>query len=78
MAQKKKGSNVSRLFQINEQDLSDLEQILPRMADWLSTPNMTNCQRVQIRRVQKIVSDVRWHYGPPGEMKIIPADSDHL
>ncbi len=57
-----------KLFQINEDDLAVLESILPQFADALM-PVLTNKERVQIRRVQSILSDVRWNYGPPTEIE---------
>ncbi len=66
---------MSRLFQIKEDDLGALEAVLPQLADALM-PVLTNKLRVQIRRVQNILSDVRWDYGPPSEVQIIPADED--
>jgi len=65
------------LYQINEDDLSALEQTLPRIADAL-IPQMDNRLRVQLRRVQKILSDVRWNYGPPSEVQIVPIDDHSL
>lgn len=66
---------MSRLFQIHEDDLSALEKTLPQLADALM-PVLNNKLRVQIRRVQKILSDVRWDYGPPSEIEVIPVDED--
>ncbi len=66
---------MSRLFQIKEDDLGALEAVLPQLADALM-PVLTNKLRVQIRRVRGILSDVRWDYGPPSEVQIIPVDED--
>ena len=66
---------MSRLFQIHEDDLSALEKTLPQLADALM-PVLNNKLRVQVRRVQKILSDVRWDYGPPSEIEVIPVDND--
>lgn len=58
--------NESRLFQITADDLSELERVLPEFADALApTAGYTPRVRAQLRRVQKILSDVRWGYGPP-------------
>jgi hypothetical protein len=62
---------MSRLLQICDEDLSTLERTLPQLADAL-TVRMDNRLRVQLRQVQKILSDVRWNYGPPAEVEIIP------
>ena len=67
---------MPRFFQITEEDLGELERTLPHIADVLAKPELNNRQRVWIRRVQKIISDVRWNYGPPGEVKVIPGH-DH-
>jgi hypothetical protein len=64
---------MSKLFQITEADLADLEQTLPDLADAL-TLSLDNALRVKIRRVQVILSRVRWNYGPPIEVGVIPAD----
>lgn len=64
---------MSKLFQIYEDDLSALEETLPQLADALM-PLLNNKLRVQIRRVQKILSDVRWDYGPPTDVEVIPVD----
>lgn len=62
-----------KLFQINEDDLATLERTLPQFADALM-PRLDNRLRTQLRQVQQILSNVRWNYGPPSEVIIIPAD----
>lgn len=64
---------MSTMHQVHENDLSELEQVLPQLAEAL-TPVLTNRLRVQLRRCQQIVSNVRWNYGPPSDVKVIPAD----
>ena len=64
---------MARLFQINEEDLSELERTLPQFADAMM-PVLDNRLRVQIRRVQTILTNVRWDYGPPTEVEKIPAE----
>jgi hypothetical protein len=66
---------MGSVYQIHEDDLGALEQTLPRLADAMM-PHLDNRLRVQLRRVQKILSDVRWNYGPPSEVEIIPVDDD--
>lgn len=63
---------MSRLFQINEPDLAELEHTLPQLLD-AAMPYLDNRQRVQWRRVREILANVRWNYGPPGEVTVIPA-----
>jgi hypothetical protein len=66
---------MSNLHQINEEDLSELEQIMPQLAQALM-PVLNNKLRVQLRRCQSILSSVRWNYGPPSEVETMPTDSD--
>ena len=63
---------MSKLYRIEEEDFSELEQILPQLADALM-PVLNNKIRVQLRRCKSILSNVRWQYGPAGEVEIIPA-----
>ena len=66
---------MGRLFQIHDDDLGELERTLPQLADALmpvlANPLLANRLRVQLRRCQKILSDVRWNYGPPGQVEIV-------
>ncbi len=62
---------MSKLFQIKEDDLGALEATLPQLADALM-PVLNNRLRVQLRRAQQVLSDVRWNYGPPSEVQIVP------
>lgn len=64
---------MSNLLQIYENDLGELERILPQLAEVL-TPSLDNCLRVQLRRCQSILSNVRWNYGPPTNVGVIPSD----
>ena len=68
---------MPQLFQIHEEDLGELERTLPQLAEALM-PILTNRLRVQLRRCQGILSNVRWGYGPPTNVVKIPADSDDL
>lgn len=61
------------LHQITEDDLAALERTLPQLASAVA-PALDNRLRVQLRQVQKILSEVRWNYGPPSEVRIIPVD----
>ena len=62
---------MSRLMQIKEEDLGELERVLPNLAEALaSSPNRAT--RVQLRRCQNILSDVRWNYGPHTEVEVVP------
>jgi hypothetical protein len=66
---------MPKLFQIYEKDLSDLEHTLPEIAEAMS-PVLNNRLRVQLRRVQSILSSIRWNYGPPSEVRVIPVDGE--
>lgn len=60
---------MSRLFQIYEDDLAELERLLPSLLE--SRPDTTSRERVQYRRVQEIIKNVRWNYGPHTEVEQI-------
>lgn len=64
---------MSKLFQIYKEDLAELEHILPQLAQRLM-PQTDNCLRMQIRKVQAIITNVRWNYGPPTDVEVIPSD----
>lgn len=65
-------------FQINEEDLGELEKTLPQLAEAM-LPLLNNRLRVQLRRCQSILSNVRWNYGPASEVREVPAgdEQDH-
>lgn len=62
-----------KLFQIYEDDLADLEKVLPEIAEAIGAETTARL-RVQIRKVQSILSKVRWNYGPPTEIEKIDAE----
>lgn len=66
---------TTKMFQITEDDLADLERIMPRIADEMMV-HLTARTKIGLRRIQKILSDVRWNYGPPGEVEVIQCDPD--
>lgn len=72
---------ASRLFQIYEDDLAELERTLPQILDrcypmlGAKDPG-ANRLRVQWRRIIEIVQNVRWNYGPPLDVGIVPAGPD--
>ena len=74
-------------FQISEEDLAELERVLPDLCQRVShaearcreqeeKPTDDNRLNVQIRRVQKIMLDVRWNYQPHTDISTVPADGD--
>lgn len=70
---------MSKLFRIEEDDLAELERTLPELSDALFT-QMNGRLRVKIRRIQKILSDVRWSYGPPSNIERVTdePEADYL
>ena len=53
----------SRLFSIHETDLAAMEQLIPDLYQRF----MTDCgpvENTKFRHLQRILSDVRWDYGP--------------
>jgi hypothetical protein len=70
-----KDKRMSKVFQVYEEDLGELEQTLPQLAQAL-TPVLNNKLRVQLRRCQSILSNIRWEYGPPTEVEKVPADGE--
>ena len=64
---------MSKLYRINEDDLAELERTLPVFSDALFT-TMNAALKIKFRRVQKILSDVRWSYGPPSHVERVSDD----
>lgn len=62
---------MPKLFRVTEDDLAELERILPQLGESL-VPVLNNRTRVQLRRCQSILSDIRWNYGPPTEVAPSP------
>lgn len=60
---------MSLLFQVHEDDLADLERIIPQLSSAM-LPHLDPKLKTQLRRIQKILSDVRWNYGPPSHVEI--------
>ena len=67
---------MSQMFRIQEDDLAELERAIPRLADRLTCAEnlLDNKLRTNLRRMQTILSNVRWNYGPPSEIEIRPVD----
>ena len=66
---------MPKMFQLHEEDLGELERILPQLAEALS-PTLDNRLRTKLRRCQSILSNIRWDYGPHSQVKVIPADGE--
>lgn len=60
-----------KMFQITEDDLASLERELPRLLD-VAYPGLDNQQRAKWRQVREIIANVRWNYGPPSEVIVVP------
>lgn len=66
---------ATTLHQINDEDLAALEKTLPQLGIALM-PILNNRLRTQLRQVQRILSDVRWNYGPASEVEVVrPEDA---
>ena len=65
-----------KLFQIYEDDLAELEQILPSICDGPLVEFMDPSIRRKFRRCKLILSNVRWNYGPHDNVEVIPVDVD--
>lgn len=65
----------SRLFQIRDDDLSELTQLTARVLDdWIFEVGTTPLNRRTYTRIRDILSDVRFNYGPPTYIEKIPCD----
>lgn len=60
----------TRLFQIYESDLAELEQSLPELS-WAVGLQNDRRLKTHLRRLKRIVSDVRWNYGPHDNVQIV-------
>lgn len=68
-------------YQVNEDDLCELERTLPQLADELLTAaamsdSVTGRVKTQLRRVKAILSNVRWNYGPHDDGSVVRGDND--
>lgn len=59
-----------KLHQINGDDLAELERMMPDIASALMV-HLNARQRVQLRRIKEILSNVRWDYGPPDKVEAV-------
>jgi hypothetical protein len=66
---------MPKLFQVYEDDLAELERSVPMLMNTLA-PHLNAVNRVQLRRIKSILSNIRWEYGPPEQVEIIPAGDD--
>lgn len=66
--------NTTKQFRIAEPDLAILEKVLPILheAASLSPMYMVAGVQVAIEEAKRILSDVRWDYGPYSHVEIVP------
>lgn len=64
----------TRMFQISEPDLETLEHDLPDLMAEMGLALNHSRNRVRWRRVIEVIRNIRWNYGPPEGIEIIPAD----
>lgn len=65
---------ASRMFQITEEDLADLEKMLPDLMH-AHAARVNTAEKVKWRQVIEIIKNVRWCYGPWLECHELKADS---
>lgn len=68
-------------FQVSEEDLADLERLLPVFQELIlpmlaHKPEIGPRYRVTVRRVKEILSNIRWDYGPYGSVDIVGGDEE--
>lgn len=68
---------MSKLFQIYEDDLATLEHDIPAMLEDADEDVESGKQRTRIRRIQDILANVRWNYGPVTVVKKSPAGGEN-
>lgn len=62
----------TRLVQMTEGDLAELERRVPELCEALSFGStVTNAHRVSMRVVQQILSRIRWNYGPATDVEAV-------
>ncbi len=69
MSETENRPDTTKLFQIKENDLADLERVLPRLFEKHMRAFDNNQDRVAIRVIQRIITDIRWNYGPASDVK---------
>ena len=59
---------MSKMFQINEEDLASLEAVIPEIMLLCFDTCNDPVQRKRFEECKTILSNVRWGYGPPMEV----------
>lgn len=74
---------MGKLFQIEESDLQALEELIPPLCDRVQSLDFSAHGkanqaeiRTKARRLQTILTNIRWNYGPPEIVEQIPAGDD--
>lgn len=68
---------MPKMMQIDENDLGELERVLPELAEAaVLSPAMSNRLRVKLRRCQRVLSNVRWNYGPATDVTTVQSDEE--
>lgn len=67
---------MSRTFRITEEDLCTLESELPEILEREGELLNDVFQRKRWEMVKGILSNVRWEYGPPLEVRRLPASNE--
>jgi hypothetical protein len=65
-----------KMFRISEDDLETVESALPALQEaMMASPEVINRKdtREHLSMLKRIVSDVRWSYGPPTNVERIEA-----
>lgn len=61
-------SPTTKLYRITEDDLASLEHVMPLIVDAMFT-NINPRVATKLRLIKRILSDVRWGYGPPSHVE---------
>lgn len=64
---------MSKMHHIYEDDLVELERIIPELCLSLYSV-MDNRLRRQLRQCKTILSNVRWNYGPPEHVESVDGE----
>lgn len=64
-----------RMMQVNEEDLATLERFVPMLCERLAE-RTDNADRVMIRQIKAILSNVRWNYQPHSGHEIVGGELD--
>ena len=66
---------MPKMYQIHEHDLIELSRDCALLCDEMSH-ELHARQKVMVRRIKRLLSDVLWNYGPHESSEIIPSEGD--